>query len=77
MAEERTDLILDIKNLKVVYKTDMEVVEAVNNIDLRIGRGKTLGLVGETGAGKTTTAVSCRRSPARCWRGRSILTGRT
>ena len=46
MAEERTDLILDIKNLKVVYKTDMEVVEAVNNIDLKIGRGKTLGLVG-------------------------------
>ena len=61
MAEERTDLILDIKNLKVVYKTDMEVVEAVNNIDLKIGRGKTLGLVGETGAGKTTTALSILR----------------
>ena len=61
MADERTDLILDIKNLKVVYKTDMEVVEAVNNIDLRIGRGKTLGLVGETGAGKTTTALSILR----------------
>ena len=61
MADERTDLILDIKNLKVIYKTDMEVVEAVNNIDLRIGRGKTLGLVGETGAGKTTTALSILR----------------
>jgi len=61
MAEERTDLILDIKNLKVIYKTDMEVVEAVNNIDLKIGRGKTLGLVGETGAGKTTTALSILR----------------
>ncbi len=61
MVEERTDLILDIKNLKVIYKTDMEVVEAVNNIDLKIGRGKTLGLVGETGAGKTTTALSILR----------------
>ena len=34
MADERTDLILDIKNLKVIYKTDMEVVEAVNNLSL-------------------------------------------
>lgn len=50
--------ILDIENLAVVYKTDLETVEAVNNISLRIGKGKTLGLVGETGAGKTTTALS-------------------
>lgn len=59
--ENREDIILDIKGLKVVYKTDLELVEAVNDIDLRIIRGRTLGLVGETGAGKTTTALSILR----------------
>jgi len=55
------EAILDIKNLRVVYKTDLETVAAVNGVDLRIGKGKTLGLVGETGAGKTTTALSILR----------------
>lgn len=53
-----SELILDIDNLSVVYKTDLEMVRAVNSINLKIGKGKTLGLVGETGAGKTTTALS-------------------
>jgi peptide/nickel transport system ATP-binding protein len=56
-----SDTILDIKDLRVIYKTDLETVEAVNGIDLRIGKGKTLGLVGETGAGKTTTALAILR----------------
>lgn len=54
MAEE----ILKISNLVVKYKTDDEVVEAVNGIEIKICKGETLGLVGETGAGKTTTALS-------------------
>lgn len=61
MAEDKNTPILEIRDLKVIYKTDMETVEAVNSIDLTIGRGKTLGLVGETGAGKTTTALSILR----------------
>ena len=56
-----SDAILEIKDLWVIYKTDLETVSAVNGIDLRIGKGKTLGLVGETGAGKTTTALSILR----------------
>ncbi|HWR62451.1 MAG TPA: ABC transporter ATP-binding protein [Clostridia bacterium] len=55
------ELVLDIKDLSVIYKTDLETVKAINGIDLKIGRGKTLGLVGETGAGKTTTALSILR----------------
>lgn len=49
---------LEIKNLVIEYISDDEVVKAVNGVDIVIGSGKTLGLVGETGAGKTTTALS-------------------
>ena len=58
---EKNGNLIEIKNLKVEYRTDMETVSAVNNIDIAIGHGKTLGLVGETGAGKTTTALSILR----------------
>ncbi len=50
--------ILEIEDLVVHYETDDEVVEAVNNIHLTMKKGEILGLVGETGAGKTTTALS-------------------
>ena len=43
-----SDIILDIKDLTVIYTTYLETVQAVNGIDLKIGKGKTLGLVGET-----------------------------
>lgn len=55
------DIILNIENLEVTYETDEGTVQAVNNIDICLQRGKTLGLVGETGAGKTTTALSVLR----------------
>jgi len=61
MEINETKNILEIRDLKVIYKTDLETVEAVNNLNLTIGKGKTLGLVGETGAGKTTTALSILR----------------
>ena len=56
-----TDKLLVIKNLEVIYKTDKTTVHAVNGIDLELGKGETVGLVGETGAGKTTTALSILR----------------
>ena len=61
MADNETKYTLEIKDLQVKYKTMDGVVEAVNGIDLSIEKGKTLGLVGETGAGKTTTALSILR----------------
>lgn len=48
---------LNVENLVIHYETDEEVVEAVNNISFRLKKGEVLGLVGETGAGKTTTAL--------------------
>ncbi len=50
--------LLEIKNLAVSYHSDGVVFHAVNGIDLDMDHGKILGLVGETGAGKTTTALS-------------------
>ena len=52
------DNVLEIKDLVVHYETDDGCVEAVNGLSISIGRERTLGLVGETGAGKTTTALS-------------------
>jgi peptide/nickel transport system ATP-binding protein len=53
--------LLEIKGLHVHYTTRKNVILAVNGIDLKINAGKTVGLVGETGAGKTTTALSIMR----------------
>ena len=50
--------VLQISDLEVVYETDEETVYAINGLDLEIEQGETLGLVGETGAGKTTLALS-------------------
>ncbi len=52
---------LQVQDLEVIYKTDLETVYAVNNISFDLDKGETLGLVGETGAGKTTTALSILR----------------
>ena len=50
--------LLEIKGLKIEYVTNDYTVKAVNDVYLSIEKGRTLGLVGETGAGKTTTALS-------------------
>ena len=74
------DNILEIRDLKVYYETDDETVRAVNGVDIVLPRGKTLGLVGETGAGKTTTVLSILKlvaSPPGVIKGGSIkLDGR-
>jgi len=53
--------ILEIKGLRVAFHTDDGTVHALNGVDLELGNGETLGLVGETGAGKTTLAKSVMR----------------
>lgn len=53
--------LLEVKDLSIHYTVDKSVVKAVNNISFTIKKGEALGLVGETGAGKTTTALGIMR----------------
>lgn len=72
--------VLTVKNLTVEYKIDKTIVHAVNDISFTIKRGETVGIVGETGAGKTTTALSIMRliqtPPGRIASGEIIYEGR-
>ena len=51
-----SDKLLEVKDLTVYYYRDGKPIKAVNGLNFSLGEGETLGLVGETGAGKTTTA---------------------
>jgi len=53
-----TEVALEIRDLRVRFDTDDARVYAVNGVNLKLNRSSTLGLVGETGAGKTTTVLS-------------------
>lgn len=70
---------LVIENLQVIYTQAGRTVRAVNGVHLTLERGKTLGLVGETGAGKTTIAKAIMRilpnPPAKILSGRIFLDG--
>ena len=74
-----SEALLEIKDLTVKYITMDGVVHAVTDVDLSIGVGETLGLVGETGAGKTTTALSILNllptPPAKIERGSILFEG--
>ncbi len=55
------DALLSVENLVTVLDTDRGTARAVDGVSFRIGRGETLGLVGESGCGKTMTALSIMR----------------
>ncbi len=76
---EKEQSFLEVKNLVVEYTADGSVIHAVNGVSFRLERGKTIGLVGETGAGKTTIAKAIMRilpnPPARITEGEIWLDG--
>lgn len=76
---EKENRFLSVEDLVVEYTSDGEVVHAVNGVSFHLDKGKTLGLVGETGAGKTTIAKAIMRilqePPASVKNGRVVLEG--
>ena len=56
-----SDVILDVKNLKKYFKTPRGMLHAVDDVSFQIERGKTLGIVGESGCGKSTTGRAILR----------------
>ena len=79
MSGQKKEELLKIEDLVVEYDTDEAVVKAVNHVNLQLGKGETLGLVGETGAGKTTIAKAILRilpdPPAKIRGGRIYFDG--
>jgi peptide/nickel transport system ATP-binding protein len=79
-----SERMLDIRDLKVYFNTEEGVLHAVDGVDLAIDAGETLGLVGESGCGKSVTALTVMRllamPPGRIaggeilWRGRDLVT---
>jgi oligopeptide/dipeptide ABC transporter ATP-binding protein len=74
-----TDTFLSVKDLVVEYTAEGAIIHAVNGVSFQLKRGKALGLVGETGAGKTSTAKAILRilpdPPARITGGEIYLDG--
>lgn len=59
--EQSKEVLLEIKDYTVEFHTETGVKQAINHLNLTIHKGESLGLVGEAGAGKTTTALSILR----------------
>ena len=74
------ELVLNVDDLCVQFIIDGVVVEAVNGVSFQVKQGKTVGLVGETGAGKTTTAKAIMHlipdPPGKIQRGSITLCGK-
>jgi len=75
-----TEPLLDIRNLHTYFRADEGLAKAVNGVDLVVPKGQTLGLVGESGCGKSVTALSIMRlvpdPPGRIVQGEIMLEGR-
>ena len=78
-TENNNDVILSVEDLVVEYTAAGEVIHAVNGVSFQLKKGESLGLVGETGAGKTSIAKSILRvlpdPPAKIRNGKIFLDG--
>lgn len=78
--EKQEEKLLEVKDIYVEYSSNMETVKAVNGVSFGINKGETLGLVGETGAGKTSIAKTILRilpvPPAKIKSGKVLFEGK-
>jgi oligopeptide/dipeptide ABC transporter ATP-binding protein len=61
MSKEHTEAVLDVKGLQTVFFTNSGLFKAVDNVSFSVRRGETLAIVGESGCGKSVTALSVMR----------------
>lgn len=61
MANDKSEVILEVRGLKTQFFTESGVVRAVDGVDFYVKRGEVLGLVGESGCGKSVTSLSIMR----------------
>src|SRR5262252_5008249 len=61
LTPPRSDLLLEVRDLRVIFPLDEGTVRAVDGVSYTLRRGRTLGVVGESGCGKTVTAQSVLR----------------
>ena len=75
-----TDPLLDVRNLTVSFKTDEGVITAVEDVSFRVGKGEILGLVGESGCGKSVASLAVMRlipiPPGQIESGKAFFKGR-
>ena len=79
MSASNAEPLLEVRNLKTYFFTEDGVVKAVDGVDLSISRGEVLGLVGESGCGKSVTSLSIMRLvgvPGKVMQGEIIFDGR-
>jgi len=73
------DTILEVKNLKTYFSTDDGIVKAVDDVSFTLAKGETLGIVGESGCGKSVSSLSVMRlipsPPGRIMSGEILLDG--
>ena len=79
MTDQHAQSLLEVRNLKTYYYTEDGVVKAVDGVDFTINRGEVLGLVGESGCGKSVTSLSIMRlisPPGKIMEGEIIFEGK-
>lgn len=78
--QENTQDLLSVEDLSIVYEADGEVTQAVTGLNFSLKKGETLGLIGETGAGKTTSALGIMQlvpnPPGRIINGKVVYEGK-
>ena len=75
-----TRLLLEVQNLSTIFKTDEGIIRAVNDVSFGINKNESLGIVGESGCGKSVTNLSLMglipSAPGKIIKGKVFYKGR-